>query len=85
MYIKRDVVCIIDNKTIMQQCYDFKIRKLVEGNRKLYVFTCFFIIVVVNIWFFLIRLYNLCFLRNILRKIPGTTTEFGWHVVGSHA
>ena len=60
-----------------QSCNDFKIWKLVKGNRKLYVFACFFIVVVVvNIWISLfIRLYNLYFLRNTLRKIPGATTE----------
>ena len=50
-------------------CTDFKIWKLVKDNCKIYVFACFFIIVVVNIWIYLfIRLYNICFLRNILRK-----------------
>ena len=35
----------------------------------------FFIVVVVNIWIYLfIRLYNLYFLKNILRKIPGAAT-----------
>ena len=58
-------------------CNDFKIWKLVEGNCKLYVFVCFLIVVIVNIWIFLfIRLCNLCFLRNILRKIPGAATVF---------
>ena len=59
-------------------CNDFKIWKRVEDNCKLYVFTCFFIvIIVVNIWISLfIRLYNLCFSRNTLRKITGTATVF---------
>ena len=49
-------------------CTDFKIWKLVEDNCKLYVFACFFI-VVINIWIFLfIRLYNLYFLRHTLKK-----------------
>ena len=58
-------------------CTDFKIWILVEDNYKFYVFACFFIVVVVvNIWISLfIKLYNLCFLRNTLRKIPRAVTE----------
>ena len=37
----------------------------------------FFIVVVINIWIFLsTRLCNLCFLRNILRKIPRTAIVY---------
>ena len=58
-------------------CTDFKLEKLVEGNCKLYVFVYFFIVVVVNIWISLfIKLYNLYFLRNTLRKIPKAATSF---------
>ena len=46
VYIERDVTYNIDNETIMQQ---FQNMKIVKGNCKLYVFVCFFIIVVVNI------------------------------------
>ena len=56
-------------------CIDFKIWKLVKSNCKFYVFACIFMVVVVNIWISLfIRLYNLYFLRNILRKISETPT-----------
>ena len=63
-------------------CNDFKIWKLVEGNYKLYIFTFFFfIIIVVNTWISLfIRLYNLCFLRNTLIKIPRAATTYQYLV-----
>ena len=63
---------------------DFKIWKFVERQLLtlcIYVFFfCFFffivVVVVVNIWIFLfIRLYNLCFLRNILKKISRAITR----------
>ena len=73
VYIKRYVTCSINNETIMHQ---FQNMKLVEGNCKFYVFVYFifiFIVVVVNIWISpFIKLYNLYFLRNILRKISET-------------
>ena len=72
VYIERDVAWALIMKLL---CNDFKIWKLVEGNCKFYVFTCFFIVVVVNIWISLfIRLCNLYFLRNTLKKIPRVTT-----------
>ena len=43
VYIERDVIYSIDNETIMQQ---FQNKKIVEGSCKLYVFMCFFIVVV---------------------------------------
>ena len=56
-------------------CNDFKIRKLVEGNCKRYVFVCFLIVIVVNIQIFLfIRLCNLCLLRKTLEKTLEATT-----------
>ena len=51
-------------------CNDFKIWKLVKSNCKLYIFTCFLIVFYVNIWISLfIKLCNLYFLRNTLKKI----------------
>ena len=46
VYIEKDVVCSIDNETIMQR---FQNMKLVEDNCKFYVFAYFFIVVVINI------------------------------------
>ena len=74
---------------IMRLSYNnFKIWKPVEGNCKFYVFACFFIVIIVNIWIsFFIRLCNLFFLRNTLRKFFGATTipkEFMLVVLPKH-
>ena len=53
----------------------YLIRNHVKDNCKLYVFVCFFIVVVVNIQnLFFIRLCNLCLLRNTLKKILKAST-----------
>ena len=67
VYIERDVAYNIDNETIIQRFQNIKTYKKVIVNF-IYLHV-FFISVVVNIWISLfIKLYNLCFLRNTLRK-----------------
>ena len=68
LYIKGDLVCSIDNETIYHATISKNENSLKEIV-KLYVFVCFFIVVVVNILIYLfIRLCNLCFLRSTLEK-----------------
>ena len=70
-FLEKWITCIGMIALIMRlSCNDFKIWKLVEDNCKLYVFVWILIVVIVNIWISLfIKLCNLYFLRNTLRKI----------------
>ena len=53
---------------------DFKIWKLVEDNCKLYVFACFFIVVVVNIQNFFLLDCVIYTYWGTLKKIPEVAT-----------
>ena len=75
VYIERDVICNIDNETIIHRFQNrktfffffekLKIEKLVEGNRKFYVFTYFFYCCYYQYMnFFFIKLYTLYFFRT---------------------
>ena len=73
IYIKRDIACSIDNETIIHW-------KKIKTHKKTIVnfmyLRIFFIDVVINILISLfIRLHNLYFLRNTLRKILETANK----------
>ena len=72
VYIEKDVPCSIDNEIIMQRFQNMKTRR-----RQLYtlcICVFFYCCCCQYMNFFFIRLCNLCFLSNTLRKISRATT-----------